>query len=676
MHRQALLLLQIGALILTVETNMPKTPLTKAAKTTHTFKGPIISLVTASFLAGMFMLGGFWLLNTNLGLASSLFAIILVFLSLTGLLVALRIYAHISLNLAQNDQKHLQNALIQAQDMLDTSKQLRDDHIVLQSLMQNLPFPIWLKDRFGRYLVANQAFTLQWCNGADPKGKTDAELLNAKLVDAFALEDQKALSTGQPQILEIRFDFTEQTAQWMRIERYALVGEDGQSVGVLGFATDISGYKQDNVPQSELLKDSVTQLMNQTGLTRYIEQQEQAAHGVHCVYIDIDHFKVLNDSLGQDSGDQLLKHVAERILLASEKGEVLSRISADEFVLFLTEDKDSSLKQRIDDLHEQLNQPVSINNIQYSFTTSFGVAFAPEHGETLGELKQHAGVALFNAKKLGRNQVHWYHNDYRDQAIRRLNKEQILRQAIAEQLLDIHVQPRIDCRNGSIQALECLVRIQMDDGELMYPGTFIALAEQNGLIRQLDTFMLESALMQIQDWLNSGVEPIPLAINLSLQSFNETLLAHLNRWQVRNPAVFDYLELELTEHRLPERDHNFLQHLHTIREFNIRLALDDFGTGYANLSRLPEWPFQILKLDRSFIIDLPNSPKQQAVVKSIIDLCATLDIQIVAEGVETEDVLTLVDQLGCHYIQGFVYAKPKPITDIDDWLHARKLVAQ
>mgnify|MGYP000521850994 CR=1 FL=1 len=208
---------------------MPKAP---SSKSSQPLKGPIFSLVAASFLAGLFMLGGFWLLNTNLGLASSLFAIILVFLSATGLLVALRIYAHISLNLAQNDQKHLQNALIQAKDMLDTSKQLRDDHVLLLSVMQNLPFPVWLKDRFGRYLMANQAFVNQWCNGADPKGKTDAELLNAKLVDAFALEDQKALNSGQPQILEIRFDFTEQSVQWMRIERYALIGEDKQAVGV------------------------------------------------------------------------------------------------------------------------------------------------------------------------------------------------------------------------------------------------------------------------------------------------------------------------------------------------------------------------------------------------------------------------------------------------------------
>ena len=639
-------------------------------------KGAIMSLVGVGFLSGFLMLGGFWILNVELGMASALFAIILIFLSATCLLIGIRIYAHISLNLAQNDQKHLQNALIQAKDMLDTSKQLRDDHVLLQSLMQNLPFPVWLKDRFGRYLVTNQAFVQQWCNGVDPKGKTDAELLTTKLVDAFALEDQKALTTATPQILEIRFDFAEKPAQWMRIERYALRGEDGNAVGVLGFAFDISSYKLDVVAESELLKDPVTQLLNLAGLTRYIQQHEVATANLHCIHIDIDHFKVLNDSLGNDSGDELLKLVSERILLSSEKGEVLSRISADEFVLFLNNEENDTLAGRLETLHDTLNQPVIINGLQYSFTTSFGVAKAPDHGDTLNTLKQNASIALFNAKKLGRNQVHWYHSTYQDQAIRRLNKEQLLRQSITEQQLCVHVQPRIDCRSGAIEALECLVRIQLDNGDLMHPETFIGLAEQNGLIREIDTYMLENALSQLHDWLQTGIRPLTLSVNLSLQSINGHLLDHLSQWQVRDPRVFEYLELELTEHRLPEKDEDFLKNLHAIRDYGIRLALDDFGTGYANLSRLPEWPFQVLKLDSSFIIDLPNSPKQQAVVKSIIDLCHTLDIQIVAEGVESEQVLTLIDQLGCHYIQGFVYAKPKPIDDADNWINQRKLIAQ
>lgn len=654
---------------------IPANPKT-ATKTKQPLRNALLSLVAVGFVSGLFMFTGIWFLNTDFGMASSLFAVILVFMSITFLLIAFRIYAHITLNMAQNDQKHLQNALIQAKDMLDSSKQLRDDHVLVQSLIQNLPFPVWLKDRFGRYLVTNAAFKKEWANNVEPKGKTDAELLNAKLVEAFAMEDQKALNTGQVQKLELRFDFTAKNAQWVRIERYPLFGEDKQPVGVLGFAIDISAYKTDVVAESELLKDPVTQFLNLSGLTRFIEKTHTAEEGQYCVHIDIDHFKVFNDSLGQANGDALLKQIAERILLASQKGEVLSRTSADEFVLFLTQNNRDDFEERLSGLHQQLNQPITLNDVQYSFTTSIGVARAVEHGDTLDALKQNAGVALFNAKKQGRNQIHWYSLEYRDQAIRRLNKEQLLRQAISEQDLEIHIQPRIDCRNGSIEALECLVRIQMSDGQLMYPGNFIDLAEQNGLIRELDTYMLESAMLQIQEWINEGIEPIPLAINLSLQSFNSALIDHLSQWEVRERRVFEYLELELTEHRLPEKDENFLQNLHAIREFGIRLALDDFGSGYANLSRLPEWPFQILKLDRGFIVDLPNSEKQQAVVKSVIELCETLSIQVVAEGVETEEELTLINDLGCHSIQGFVYAKPKPMSSADYWLKNRKLTSQ
>jgi len=648
------------------KTSNPKQPL----------KSSLISLVAVGFCSGLFLLSGFWLININVGMASTLTAVILIFVSITFLLIALRIYAHISLNLAQNDQKHLQNALIQAKDMLDTSKQLRDDHILLQSLVQNLPYPIWLKDRFGRYLVTNPAFTQQWCNGVNPIGKTDEELLNSKLAEAFTAADQLALSTSTAQKLELRLDFTHQAAQWVRIERYALLGEDQKPVGVLGFAIDISNYKSNQTNELALLKDPLTRFANHSGLTAFVDQQLEIEDSVWCLHIDIDHFKVMNDSLGQESGDQLLLHVAERINSACQVNDFLSRPSADEFILFWAGTEDDDKHQRLVDLHDQLNQPMNIGDSQYSFTTSIGVAKTPTHADNYRDLKQNAGVALFNAKKLGRNQIHWYHEDYQDQAIRRLNKEQVLRQAIQEQDLDIHIQPRIDCRNGDIQALECLVRIQMEGGELMYPGNFIALAEQNGLIREVDSFMLESALNQINEWLQKGIKPIPLAVNLSIQSINSHLIDHLNQWQVRNPAIFDFLELELTEHRLPENDTKFLEVLQSIREFDIRLALDDFGTGYANLSRLPEWPFQILKLDRSFILDLPNSEKQQAVVKSVIELCATLNIQVVAEGVETEEELTLIDRLGCHCIQGFVYAKPKPLADITDWLEQRKLTAQ
>jgi diguanylate cyclase (GGDEF)-like protein len=639
-------------------------------------RGPLLSLVAAGFMAGLFLVAGFWLLNAGLGMAGSLFTVILVFLSITCLLIAVRIYAHISLNMAQNDQKHLQNALIQAKDMLDSSKQLRDEHVLLQTLTQNLPFPAWLKDRFGRYLVANQAFVKQWCNGVDPKGKTDAELLNAKLVETFALEDQKALSSRKVQKMEMRFDFSDKAAQWVRIERYPLEGDDQQPVGVLGFAIDISSYKNDQISESDLLKDPVTQFFNLAGLTRYISENPTANDSLYCVHIDIDHFKVLNDSLGQQCGDQLLEQVAQRILLASTKGEVLARTNADEFVLFVSSPAQEALQSRLDALHQALSEPISIGEQQYSFTTSMGVAKALEHGETLEVLKQNADVALFNAKKLGRNQIHWYQSRYQDQALRRLNKEQVLRSAISEDRLRIEVQPRINSQSNEIEALECLVRIELDDGNLMYPNSFIALAEQNGLIRAIDSYMLEQALTQIEQWLNDGVTPLTLAINLSLQSFNEELSVRLSSWQHRRPEVLEYLELELTEHRLPKNDATFLERLITLRDMGIKLALDDFGTGYANLSRLPDWPFQILKLDRTFIADLPTSEKQQTVVKSIIDLCNSLDIHVVAEGVETETELTLVDSLGCRSIQGFLYAKPKPIADIDGWLVQRKISLQ
>jgi diguanylate cyclase (GGDEF)-like protein len=640
------------------------------------FKPLLIGLVTTGFVSGGLLVLAIWLLIRQTDMMSIFMAIVLVISSLMSLLMSYRFYARISLQLAQNDQKHLQNALIQAKDMLDTNKQLREDHVLLLSLVQNLPFPVWLKDRFGRYLVYNQAFVQQWCGGIDAKGKTDADLLNNQLAEAFSASDQLALSSQQPQKLELKLELTDQPVRWVRIERYALIGEDNNALGVLGFSQDISTYKDSSAHPSNLNLDPLTGFASQAGLNVQIEDNLIPAQACWCLHLDIDHFKVLNDSLGQDSGDALLLEIAERIRNQAEENDFIARSGADEFILFWQESENTDNEQRLNILFERLQQPIQLGDHQYSITCSIGAAKSPDHGHTLKELRQNSGVALYNAKKHGRNQVHWYHEGYEGQATRRLDKSQLLHQAVKLNNFEVHVQPRINCRNGEIQALECLIRIPNDEGHLMYPDNFIELAEQNGLIRQIDSYMINFALSQLNDWMQQGIEPLPLAVNLSVQSINAALLDQLSQWQVKNAEIFEYLEIELTEHQLPENDEQFSENLASIREFNIRLALDDFGTGYANLSRLPELPFQMLKLDRSFIADLPHSEKQQAVVKSVIELCATLDIQVVAEGIETEEELNMINSLGCCYIQGFVYAKPKIITDIEDWVAGKKLTEQ
>lgn len=644
------------------------------AKKENAFKTSLISLITAGFCSGIALLASLWMLSQSTQSSNLLMGVILILVSMTCLLITVRIYAHIALQLAQNDQKHLQNALIQAKDMIDTTKQLREDHILLQSLIQNLPFPVWLKDRFGRYLVYNQAFVQQWCSGANAKGKTDADLLNPMLVDAFTAADQLALSTNVPQKLDLRMDIANQNSQWVRIERYALLGDNDQPVGVLGFSMDISGYKTTKPNHS--LMDPLTHFANQMGLNQFIETSTQLNSETWCLHLDIDHFKILNDSLGHEYGETLISLAAERIKTLCQEDDFCSRPSADEFVLFWFGDASEIKQQRLADLHAILSQPMTIKDTQYSFTTSIGAARVTQQDDSLKDLRKNASIALFNAKKLGRNQIHWYHTNYENQANRRLIKEQILRQAVQNQSFEIHFQPRINCQSGDIQALECLVRIRLDNGDLFFPNSFIALSEHNGLIRNIDTFVLNTALKQLECWQDEGHPQISLAVNLSTQSISDDLVEQLTSWAQLHPELPNSLELELTEHRLPDNDARFIGYLDEIRALNIHLALDDFGTGYANLSRIPNWPFQILKLDRSFIADLPNSTKQQTVVKSVIELCKTLDIQIVAEGVETQEELTLINELGCHSIQGYFYSKPKPLSEITHWLKTKKLMDQ
>ena len=492
--------------------------------------------------------------------------------------------------------------------------------------------------------------------------------------------DDAALGSLKHQTLELKMDVTGEDSRWYRIERHPLVGEDRKAVGVLGFAIDITGYKiADEALRAGQWVDPVTSFANQQGLRRFLEDENSPEDDLWCLHVDIDHFKVLNDSMGSDAGDQLLGQLGKRLQDLSQDDDFLARTGADEFVIFWYGHPDAAQddrKDRLAALHHQLKQPFAIGDNSYSFTVSIGAARAPHHGQSPQELHQNAGVALFNAKKHGRNQVHWYHSDYEDQAQRRLNKAQTLKRALEQQDLEIHLQPRIDCRTGEIQALESLVRLKAGQGDLIYPGHFMELAEHNGSVRELDRWVLEQTLLLIARQINEGAQPMLLGVNLSVQSINEDTLQYLKAWYDRKPDALRYLEIEITEHHLPEQNDGFRDMLRGLSRLGITLALDDFGSGYANLSRLPDLPFQVIKLDRSFIHDLPKYEKQMAVVKAVIDLCQSLSIEVVAEGVETEEELHAVADLGCYSIQGYVYAKPRPLAEAIEWFEQRKLARQ
>ncbi|PTY37911.1 hypothetical protein BGP77_15720 [Saccharospirillum sp. MSK14-1] len=546
-----------------------------------------------------------------------------------------------------------------------------------------LPYPAWLKDRAGRYLAANAAFRTNWCNGADPSGRSDADVLHSALVEVFEDSDAAVWANRQVQLNELKMEAPNQGVHWFRLEWHPWLDAEGETVAVLGVAFDITPYKMaDAQLRADQWLDPLTGFANQPGLRSFMEQlDDEEATNLWCLHIDIDHFKVLNDSMGGEAGDQLLRQLGARLSEQSDQGDFLARVAADEFVVFWQgphqdDQGEDNREQRLSDLHVQLTQPFNLGGASYSFTVSIGVARSPRHGDSAGELHRNAGVALFNAKKLGRNQVHWYHAGYEDQAQRRLNKAQTLTRALQQHDMEIHLQPRIDCRTGEIQALESLVRLQNEGGDLIYPGHFIDLAEHNGSIRELDRWVLEQTLMLIARQLGEGAQPVTLGVNFSVQSVNRDTLHYLRAWHERHPEVLRYLEVEVTEHQLPDQNADFRELLEAFCELGITLALDDFGTGYANLSRLPDLPFQVVKLDRTFIHDLPQSDKQMAVVRAVVDLCQSLSIQVVAEGVETEAELNAVTGLGCNLIQGFVYARPRPLGEAIEWFEQRRLSRQ
>ncbi len=415
--------------------------------------------------------------------------------------------------------------------------------------------------------------------------------------------------------------------------------------------------------------DALTGLPNRVMLQERLESlialARRKQETLAVLFLDLDHFKHVNDSLGHHAGDELLKEVAARINGAVREADVVARQGGDEFIVVLAGLAEPGAAAAVAvKLLVQIAAPVTIEGQSVSVAPSIGISVFPSDGGSADELIRHADSAMYLAKQSGRRQYQFYTPSLSRQAEAVMSKEADLREAVQGGHFELHYQPQIDVGGVRITGFEALVRWRRRDGSLTPPNEFIAFAEEHGMISAIGRWVLAEACRQNKAWQDAGLPRVPIAVNVSpLQLKTGNLVADVERVLRQTGLEGRYLEIELTESALVSDSAAITGKFESLRGLGVQLAIDDFGTGYSSLAYLKRYRIDKLKIDRSFVRDLETAPDDVAIAAAIVQMGRTLKLTVLAEGVENASQLRLLRAQGCHEMQGFLFAKPLSATD-------------
>ena len=465
---------------------------------------------------------------------------------------------------------------------------------------------------------------------------------------------------------------------WAEISLTPIILNDAQVIYVI--CRDISEKKvaqkmlmeQKDILYYQAHHDSLTSLPNRMLFNERLEYGlEKAKHKktkLALLFIDLDQFKQINDSLGHEIGDRVLTVVAERLKAKIRKKDTLARLGGDEFVIIMEEYKKiKDLSSVAEKILEVLIQPIHVEGQTLYISCSIGISLYPKDDIYADNLLKYADAAMYKAKDEGRNNYQFYRTEMTNLAFERIIMKAGLRQALDNEEFIVYYQPQIDARSEKLIGLEALVRWNHPDIGLMPPVKFISLAVESGLIVEVDRWVMRTAMNQLQEWYKDGLSPGILALNLTLTNLNqENYLQSLNECIVKNDFEPSRLELEITEGEVMEKFEDAIIKLQAISDMNIRISIDDFGTGHSSLSYLKKLPVHKLKIDQSFIKEIPYNEEDAAIVKTIIALAKNLNLDVIAEGVETNAQKEFLVKNGCTRMQGYYYDKPLTAKEIEE----------
>lgn len=417
--------------------------------------------------------------------------------------------------------------------------------------------------------------------------------------------------------------------------------------------------------------DALTQLPNRLLFLDRLSQAIKYAHEENnklaVLFLDLDRFKVINDSLGHHIGDELLKEVGELLEKTLRHADTIARMGGDEFIILIDRiASEDLLLPMLETIIEHFQQPHIVQKHQLYITCSIGIAIYPDHGLTIDALMKNADAAMYKAKNEGRNTYQFYTADMTQRAVERIKIETELRTAVANNQLQVFFQPQIDMMYGQLVGMEALIRWFHPTMGMVAPNLFIPLAEENGMIVEIDRWMMQKAMETFSHWLSKGYRPGILSMNLSMIQLNHSdfldfLIAALNKFNISAHNI----SFEITETQIMKNPEMIIRVLNNMQNLGIALAIDDFGTGQSSLSYLKKLPVNKLKIDQSFVRDIPQDKEDVELIHTIIAMAQNLQLSTIAEGVETKEQAELLMNLGCYEAQGYYYFKPMSAKDLE-----------
>ena len=449
----------------------------------------------------------------------------------------------------------------------------------------------------------------------------------------------------------------------------------GKVINYVSVFSDISSIKRSQEQLAYLAHhDPLTELPNRLlfndRLDHALRRAEREGHQSSILFLDLDRFKNINDSLGHPIGDILLQQAATRILHLVRKEDTVARLGGDEFIILIEDiDDTQNIAHLAKKITEAFAAPFTVKGHELHLSVSIGISLYPRDGKDGPTLVRNADAAMYRAKEEGRNAYQFYTKALTAAAFERLTLENALRYALEKNELILHYQPQYSLRTGRLTGAEALIRWRHPDIGLVVPDRFIPLAEESGLIEPIGEWVLSAACAQMQDWLDAGANIQRIAVNLSSKQFQRGDIVGLVRHALDDSKLAPWrLELEITEGLIMEKSEWTMRILAELKRLGVTISIDDFGTGYSSLSYLKRMPVDKLKIDKSFVRDILQDPNDEAITRAIIALGQSLKLEVIAEGVETAEQHAFLETLGCHEGQGFFYGHPTPAEEFSKFL--------
>ncbi|MBX9799119.1 MAG: EAL domain-containing protein [Burkholderiaceae bacterium] len=561
----------------------------------------------------------------------------------------------------------------------EAEQKLLEETALLRSVLDLNPSMIYAKDNEGRFTISNQSFQKRFGFNSESelRGKTahdlcekmanpDDDLSAQEIADEIQRQDMQIMQTGVPiQDVEVRGFWRQDMDRWFHTSKYPLPDVSGQTIGVLGVTRDITKRKQTELQiEYQAMHDMLTDLPNRrflvNTLSTAMENSRQRQSSLTMLFCDLDFFKSVNDTHGHDFGDQCLIEISKRIVAALPADDFVARFGGNEFVI-LTNSSLAEATIKANAVMAVVSERLIFDNVVVKIQTSIGIAQLNASHQSPADLIRYADAAMYQAKERGRNRTEIYDAALQSKTTKHARMEVALRFALERNELSVAYQPKVVLADGSVQGFELLLRWNSPEYGMISPNEFIPIAETSGMVVPIGMWAMEQACKQLAAWQQQYPEMgnITMAINVSMrQLLQASFFSQVRDILDSSGVIPQMVELELTETSAMANPLQTMENLSMLKKLGVRLALDDFGTGYSSLAYLQKLPIDILKIDKAFVRSIGNNQSDMEIMRLMMALAQTLNLQTTAEGVENFEQIRELKKMGCNLGQGFLFSAP------------------